>query len=512
MICTVCHATLPDESRFCLSCGADISSPSAERRPMDTVAEVQNLLTGAVAGHYRVDKLLGRGGMGTVFLAEDLTLQREVAIKVLPPRLTTEEKFVARFLHEARTSARLDHPNIIPIYEVQSEGSLHYFAMKYVAGRTLDQLLEAGPLPVDECRRILADASAGLGHAHRRNVVHRDVKPSNIMIDETGRVLLADFGISKALESSTQFTGTGQIVGTPHYMSPEQAKGGVKLDGRSDQYALAVVAFQMLTGRLLFPSAQAHAVIYSHIHEPPPSPRELRPDVPDYLEAAILKALAKDPDARFATMEEFAAAVCPGRLPAQLSGPSSWPPVGAAAVRRRRLVVGVAAAAVVAGLGFVAYTAMHRTPPSVPPPAAVTAQPAAGSGATPPAESGAALRSGAPAAPATQPRAAPANPAPTTSTRGAETAKASPRPEARAPAPAPAAAPAAVGYLTVVTEPYGTLSIDGVDVGDTPVFKRALAPGEHEVRVTRDGYQTWTQHVTITVGNTVPLHKTLAVP
>jgi hypothetical protein len=508
MICAVCHATLPDESRFCLSCGADMSDPSAERRPVDTVADVQNLLIGAVAGHYRVDKLLGRGGMGTVFLAEDLTLQREVAIKVLPPRLTAEEKFVARFLHEARTAARLDHPNIIPIYEVQSEGSLHYFAMKYVAGRTLDQLLDGGPLPVDECRRILADASAGLGHAHRRNVVHRDVKPSNIMIDETGRVLLADFGISKALESSTQFTGTGQIVGTPHYMSPEQARGGTKLDGRSDQYALAVVGFQMLTGRLLFPSAQAHAVIYSHIHESPPTPRELRPEVPDYLDAALLKALAKEPDARFATMEEFAAAVYPERLPAQVSGPSSWPPVGGAAARRRRLGVGVVAAAVVAALAFVAYTAMHRATPSAPQPAAVTAQPAAGAAATPPAESAAASRAGAPPATVPKPKPTPATPAPAAPARSAETAKAPLQPAVRASAPAPAA----VGYLTVVTEPYGTLSIDGVDVGDTPVFKRALAPGEHEVRVTRDGYQTWSQRVTITAGNTVPLHKALAGP
>lgn len=480
MICAVCNATLPDESRFCLSCGVDMSDPSAERRPFDTVAEVQKVLTGAVAGHYRVGRLLGRGGMGTVFLAEDLTLQREVALKVLPPRLTAEEKFVSRFLHEARTAAKLDHPNIIPIYAVESNEELHYFAMKYVAGKTVDQLLEAGPLPVDECRRILGDAAMALAHAHQRGVVHRDVKPSNIMLDESGRVMLTDFGISKALESSTQFTGTGQIVGTPHYMSPEQAKGGIKLDGRSDQYALAVVGFQMLTGRLLFPATQAHTIIYGHIHEPPPSPRALRPEIPEYLERALLKALAKNPEQRFATTEDFGAAVYPELLSAVSGGASrSRPTFGNPfATRSRAGILGVAAAAVAIAGG--AYFVFHRATPAAPAPATapVTAPalPAASPVAAPPAGPGA-------TAPAQQQRERPVT---------------APQP----PAPRTTAAETAAGFLTVDAQPYGTLSIDGVDVGDTPTIRHALAPGTYTVRVVRDGYRAWSARITITSGNT----------
>jgi hypothetical protein len=497
MICVVCKATLPEESRYCLSCGADMSDPSAERRPFDTVAAIQDHLVGAVAGHYKIGKLLGRGGMGTVFLAEDLTLQREVAIKVLPPRLTSEPKFVARFLQEARTSAKLDHPNIIPIYAVQSEGDLHYFAMKYVTGKTIDQLLEDGPLPVEECRRIIADAALALGHAHQRGVVHRDVKPSNIMIENSGRVLLTDFGISKALESATQFTGTGQIVGTPHYMSPEQAKG-TKLDGRSDQYSLAVVGYQMLTGRLLFESGAAHTVIYGHIHEPPPSARASRPETPDYVELALMRALAKDPQDRFATMEEFAAAVQPPPSgeqvvatprPGQRLASSA---AGAAPPRRTALAVVGALALVALAYGTFrmsrgAATASPQpaaTVPSAPPPSAPAPDPgAAGRAAAP--TGGAAKAPGQGAAP---------------SARDAKGAAAPPATAVRPALGAPTAA-AAVGYLTVDAEPWGTLSIDGVELGETPKVNHALAPGTHTVRVVRDGYKPWSTQVVIEAGN-----------
>ncbi|HEY2806005.1 MAG TPA: serine/threonine-protein kinase [Gemmatimonadales bacterium] len=477
MICSVCNATLPEESRFCLICGADMSDPSAERRPFDTVADVQRALTGAVAGHYRIGKLLGRGGMGTVFLAEDLTLQREVAIKVLPPRLTSEEKFVSRFMHEARTAAKLDHPNIIPIYAVQSSDNLHYFAMKYVTGRTIEDVLQGGPMPVDECRRVLFDAAMALAHAHQRGVVHRDVKPSNIMIDESGRVLLGDFGISKALESSTQFTGTGQIVGTPHYMSPEQAKGGVKLDGRSDQYSLGVVGFQMLTGQLLFPSGQAHTVIYGHIHEPPPSLRALRPDIPVYLEQALLKSLAKDPAERFATMDEFAAAVAPERRGGSVTArPAS----------RRPAMVGTWAAAAVVVVVSALYLATHRSGVAAPTPVAVPRAASPQSGGPPPSP---------------QPAPPPA-PAPSQRPATASRIPAPPPAPSRTPAVTAPAAAVAMGYLSVDAQPYGMLSINGVDVGDTPVVRHAMAPGTYDIMVARDGYKSWSEHITITAGNT----------
>jgi serine/threonine-protein kinase len=499
VICAVCNATLPEESRYCLSCGADMSDPGAERRPFDTVAEIQDLLTGVVAGHYKVGKLLGRGGMGTVFLAEDLTLQREVAIKVLPPRLTSEPKFVARFVQEARNAAKLDHPNIIPIYAVQSANDLHYFAMKYVTGRTIEGLLESGPLPVDECRRILADAASALAHAHHRGVVHRDVKPSNIMIDDSGRVLLTDFGISKALESSTAFTGTGQLVGTPHYMSPEQAKGS-KVDGRTDQYSLAVVGYQMLTGQLLFPSGPAHTIIYGHIHETPTTPRVLRPDVPEYLAQALLKALSKDPDQRFATMTEFAAAVQPERATefgGFVSGPGHTPIPSVVARRtRQRVLIGATAIVAASVVGIALYRSGQFAPPAplTAPPALVVPAP----GVTANTADSVAGR-----APATSPQQSAVPPA-----RAAETAKIPPpTPPRAAPVVAPPAAQqpsAAVGWLTVAAEPYGTLSVGGVEVGDTPVVRHALAPGSYAVRVVRDGYKPWSETIVITAGNTVP--------
>jgi len=501
VICAVCHATLPDDSRYCLSCGADLSDPSAERRPMDTVADIQGMLTAVVAGHYKIHRLLGRGGMGTVFLADDLTLDRQVAIKVLPPKLTSEEKFVGRFLHEARTAAKLDHPNIIPIFAVESHGDLHFFVMRYVNGRTLDQLLAGGAFPVDECRRILHDAAAGLGHAHSRGIVHRDVKPSNIMVDDTGRVVLGDFGISKALESATQFTGTGQYVGTPHYMSPEQAKG-LKLDGRSDQYSLGVVGYQMLTGETLFQAESPHSAMYKHVHEPPRSPRGVRPDTPEFLERAILRALAKEPQARYPTMEEFGAAVYPESGKAAYSTPSETTTSGVRLRGRRRwlvpsavgavVVVAAAAALLLRGGGTAASPAAApaAAPVTSPGVAAPSARPGGTGGgtATP---GGATTKAPAPSQGA-PPQRTPAPPSPRDTT-----ARATPRP-----APAAAAPVAATGFLTIDSDPYGTVSIDGVDIGDTPIIKHALRPGTYTVRISRDGYRPWSETITITSGNT----------
>ncbi len=175
---------------------------------------------------------------------------------------------IHRFQQEAKTAAKLDHPNIIPIYRVESEAGLNYFVMKYVNGSSLEQRLEQGPLPIDLARRILRDAAMALGHAHKRGIVHRDVKPANIMLESDGRVVLTDFGISKALDGGSALTGTGNIIGTPHYMAPEQAKG-LEVDGRADQYALAVVGHQILTGKQPF-EGSSHSILYKHVFEPPP--------------------------------------------------------------------------------------------------------------------------------------------------------------------------------------------------------------------------------------------------
>src|SRR5213083_3004447 len=267
--------------------------------------------------------------MGAVFLAQDLTLDREVAIKVLPPDISQDPHVIKRFQQEAKTAAKLDHTNIIPIYRVESEGGLNYFVMKYIAGVSLEDVLEQKkePLAADYIQRVVWEAACALGHAHSRGIVHRDVKPANIMFDHDGKVMLTDFGISKALQAASGFTGTGMIIGTPHYMAPEQAKGQA-VDGRADQYSLGVVAYRMISGELPYTGDSVHTILYKHIFEEVPSAGAKRSDAPPFLTAAVSRSLSKEPDQRFATMEQFATAVWPEQ-------PVAVPKAGAAKSHRR---------------------------------------------------------------------------------------------------------------------------------------------------------------------------------
>src|SRR5258707_7499898 len=311
MECLKCHTPLPDNSKFCFACGADQRGGGPAATPSAELQGLQVRLQRIVEGKYKIERMVGKGGMGAVFLAHDLTLDREVAIKVLPPDISQDPKVIQRFRREAKTAAKLDHPNIIPIYRVESEGGLNYFVMKYISGTSLEDLLEKRqPLPVPEIQRILWEAACALGHAHQRGVVHRDVKPANIMFDHDGRVMLTDFGISKALQAATGFTATGMIIGTPHYMAPEQGKGA-PVDGRADQYSLGVVGYRMITAELPFSGDSVHTIIYKHIYEEPPLASTKRPGIPASLTVAISRALAKEPDQRFPTMEDFATAVWP---------------------------------------------------------------------------------------------------------------------------------------------------------------------------------------------------------
>ena len=341
-LCPHCGTALPREARYCFMCGekldsrAEAEGGAASPALMSgrAIAEVRERLAGQLAGRYAIRELIGAGGMGLVFRADDVALERPVAIKVLPPEAARDAVVVARFQREARTAARLDHPNIVPIYAVESAGGLHYFIMKFVAGRTLHQPLQAGAAPFPIVVRVMRDAAAGLAHAHARGIVHRDVKPGNIILDQDGHAILTDFGISKALRGAggqaepTQLTEAGNIVGTPHYMAPEQALG-MELDGRTDQYSLAVIAFQLVTGVLPFEAESPHAIIHLHINEAPPPLATLRPEVPPAMAAAIARALAKSPDNRFGNIEEFAAALTSGtsttvtRAAASASGTSA---------------------------------------------------------------------------------------------------------------------------------------------------------------------------------------------
>ncbi|HEU5260697.1 MAG TPA: serine/threonine-protein kinase [Gemmatimonadales bacterium] len=263
----------------------------------------------ALGSSYTVDGEIGRGGMGVVYNARDERLKRQVAIKVLPPELAFREEIRMRFLREAETAARLSHPHIVPIYSVgEGPDGLVYFIMAYVDGESLAaKLKRRGRLPPDEARRIMLETADALGAAHAFGIIHRDVKPDNILLEGSrGRVVVTDFGIAKALSSSTgpqTLTATGVAIGTPHYMSPEQAAGDREIDGRSDIYSLGVVSFQMLAGELPFHAPTVPGILMKHITEQAPLVSERRPDVPEDLAACVMRCLEKEPDDRWPTAD-----------------------------------------------------------------------------------------------------------------------------------------------------------------------------------------------------------------
>jgi WD40 repeat protein/serine/threonine protein kinase len=260
-------------------------------------------------GHYEILARLGRGGMGDVYLAYEEALRRQVAVKVLPRELARDAAFVRRFHHEAAAIARLDHPNVVPIYYSGQDAGHHFFVMQYVEGESLAQRLERqGRLAADDALAILERCLAGLEAAHDAGLVHRDVKPANILIEgKTGRVLIADFGLARTTDTSGP-TATGQVLGTAEYIAPEQALGQ-PVDGRTDLYALGGVAYQMLSGRLPFQATTIDSLIYQHAFEPPPSLEKTAPDLSPALARLVMKLLAKDPAQRYQRAAEALAEV-----------------------------------------------------------------------------------------------------------------------------------------------------------------------------------------------------------
>src|SRR5690349_13364140 len=273
--------------------------------------ELQSRLCAAVGARYEISDEIGRGGMGVVFRARDVRLRRSVAIKMLPPELAFREEVRTRFLREAQTAAQLSHPNIVPIYSVDEVDGLVFFVMALVEGESLGVHLKREPrVPLDFARRVLRDVADALSYAHVRSIVHRDIKPDNILMDRvTGRTLVSDFGIARAAEGDSRLTVTGIAVGTPAYMSPEQAVGERDIDGRSDIYSLGVVGYQMLAGELPHTAANTPAMLMKHINESPRPIRSLRPDVAPGLERAVERAMAKRPDDRWKDAAEFRAAL-----------------------------------------------------------------------------------------------------------------------------------------------------------------------------------------------------------
>ncbi len=265
------------------------------------IADAPDRLLQALADRYPIERPLGRGGMATVYLARDLKHQRQVAIKVLHPELAAGLG-TDRFLREIRIEAGLQHPHILPLHDSGEADGFLYYVMPYVAGESLrDRLTREGSLSIEDTLRLGGDVAEALHYANERGVVHRDIKPENILLSG-GHALVADFGIAKAVEAAgdSRLTETGWGMGTPAYMSPEQILGAA-VDGRSDVYGLGCVLYEMLLGHPPFPAATARAVFARHHLDVPASIREERPDVPEHVDAALLKALAKEPNDRFST-------------------------------------------------------------------------------------------------------------------------------------------------------------------------------------------------------------------
>ena len=548
--CPRCKNPLAAGANFCANCGQDISGvwgPGGEALGKTIAVEVDpnvdtlgELLSTATLGEYDIYGELGRGGMAAVYLGLDLALNRKVAIKTMLPELVSREGMVERFKREAQTSAGLSHPHIIQIFTVKQTKQLVYFVMKFIEGRSLESVIaDKGPVSIDMAQVILSQVAGALAYAHKRHVVHRDIKPANIMIDEDGWAIVTDFGIAKVQEQQAQnLTATGTAIGTPHYMSPEQFHNKA-VTGASDQYSLGIVAYEMLLGKKPFDGATYAEIITQHLVEPVPDVRQLRPDVPEHIAAAVKRMLAKDPAERFHDLEAAAtelgtplkkegdvvrtqmiSLVKNGpQKKVRMSVPMSPIPVtkraaptmvekegaegGAATVveRARRArpkpqtksrspFLAVAAVLLLGVGGFIGWRATTRdksdtkAPVVTPAGNETAAKPAADSTAA----SSTAQTSGQPAEPAAQPAASPAAPAPA-NTLGVAAVK-----------QRESAALANRGGASVTLSnlpPGAVVTLDGRRQVGSQFLARA---GTHDVRIVASGFEPMNRRVTLTPG------------
>ncbi|MEA2724829.1 MAG: eukaryotic-like serine/threonine-protein kinase [Gemmatimonadales bacterium] len=322
--CAACGRPLLDSEGFCPSCGTPAdptavldSTDSQEPDSTSGWGEVVQRLRRATLGEFEIGPELGRGAMAAVFLAHESSLDRKVAIKVMSPGLLMDEGMAERFKREAITIANLNHPNIVSVHSVRQAEGLHFFVMRYIRGRSLEDVMQqAGRLPLPVVRSILSQVGSALSYAHRSRVVHRDIKPANILIDEDGNAVVTDFGIAKVAELPSA-TNPGALVGTPAYMSPEQCSGA-EVSGASDQYALGAVAYEMITGVSPFIGSTL-TVMRAHLEQPPQPIRDLNGECPPELEAAVLRMLEKDPEARWPSIAQAKTAL--GATPLEEENP-----------------------------------------------------------------------------------------------------------------------------------------------------------------------------------------------
>jgi serine/threonine protein kinase len=412
-------------------------------------AELLSALRRDLAKQYQITDLLGRGGMSLVYLAQEVELNRQVAIKVLPLQLLHGADAAERFEREGKISASLDHPHIVPIFRVGSTSTFLWYTMKRIRGRSLEQIIrERGGLPLADMLSIVQQVGDALQYAHRQGVVHRDVKPANVMIEESGWAYVCDFGVARAF-GSVSLTQTGASLGTPRYMAPEQVEGK-PVDGRCDQYSLAILIWEALTGTLPFTGESVGELIRKHLLEPAPRLSDARRDIPVNVSDAVSRAMSKNPAERFPDVAAFIRALggdTDRRVSAAFRSASGvvTPPhalADAPTIRlpqpRRRRVLALSVVAVVVLVGGSIWSALRPSGPA--------------NGATPQR-----IDDSVPQVP----------PADTMRPRQ------------------PAAARA---RLSLSTQPTGMFFLDGKPIGFTPVIRLEIPTGRHRVQVKRDGF------------------------
>jgi serine/threonine-protein kinase len=532
MICPSCQSHNDDAAEVCFHCRAVLS------------AVTRGTLIG---GRYRVMAPLGRGGMGAVYRAHDEVLDEDVALKILRPEVAGTPEMAARFRSEIKLARKVSHWNVCRIHEYGEDGGLQYISMELIPGATLKDRLRSGPLPADRAFDVAVQIAEGLAAIHKVGIIHRDLKSPNVMIDDAGTAKVMDFGIAKAAAAGTDGASTGYVLGSPEYMSPEQARGR-RADFRSDLYSLGIVVFEAFTGRVPFRGSTPVETLMMHVEAPPPI-EDPSLALPPALLPVLRSALAKDPGARYADAAAMAEALraARGGGTAAVGGVARAAdplrtevvhtrPLPATAARRRAAGIALAGGLVIAVAAAVLArrspepVAEPAAPPSVAMPSATPLSPLPYTLVTPaPAEtpspriaepSAAAVRASPAVArtPSASPIAVPSVvatpfPSPTPPVLGAAPPAAAPSPHETpsVPAPTPATpAPPVQGWLLVLPRPWAQVTVDGRALGATPLDRIPLTPGSHAVILTHPQYEPYTRRVEIRAGETTTIQLDLA--